>query len=169
MARRAYVRATIACACNAADGHDPSRTSPMPRRYCSTSSWSTSLSAPGAATASSAPRYWRWRAGTATVAPAAGMAHSGRAADAGGVAVAGFGVEGFGVVVAGGGAVVVVGTTGGRPGSKVVVERCGGGAVVGVVGIGDCPGLLAVAAVTEPRLAPPERARGALPRGWDAK
>src|SRR5204862_4242070 len=126
MARRAYVRATIACACNAADGHDPSRTSPMPRRYCSTSSWSTSLSTPGSPTASSEPRYWRWRAGTATVDPAAGMAHSGRAAEAGGVAVTGFGVEGLGGVLAGGGAVVVVETTGGWRGSNVVVERGGG-------------------------------------------
>ena len=73
------------------------------------------------------------------------------------------------LVVRFGGDHVVVGTTGGRRGSNVVVERCGGGAVVGVVGIGLCEGVLAVAAVTEPRLAPPERARGALPRGWDAK
>ena len=86
------------------------------------------------------------------------MAQSGRAADAGGVAVAGFGVDGFGMVLAGGGAVVVVGTTGGRPGSKVVVERGGGGAVVGVVGIGPCIGI--------PTLA--ERA-GGPPRGCVAK
>jgi hypothetical protein len=72
------------------------------------------------------------------------MAHSGRVADAGGVAVTGFGVGGFGAVVAGGGAVVVVGTTvGPRDGNKVVVDR---GVVVGVVGIGACPGVLAAVA-----------------------
>src|SRR5207237_7549580 len=54
-----------------------SRTSPMPRRYCSTSTWLTKCSGP-VAVMEITPRYWRPRAGSDVTDPPAGTAHSGR-------------------------------------------------------------------------------------------
>src|SRR5438874_8036248 len=107
----------MAWARSEAGGHVGLRTSPMPRRYCSTSTWLTRrrLVAP-AVVASATPRYWRPRAGTDTTPEPAGTAHRLRVED-------GPGGAGGGAVAGGAGAVVV--GLGGGPG--------GGGWGVGLV------------------------------------
>src|SRR5438105_2918005 len=128
MARSAYVRAAIACVWRAAGGHDGSSTSPMPRRYCSTSTSSTRRRPPPAM-ASISPRYRRPRLTTTVVEPLAGSVQSVRV-DAVSGAVGG-GVGGGGEPFPGGAVVVVDGDC---DGAVVVVDD--GGAVVGVGGGG---------------------------------
>src|SRR5947208_15206643 len=93
-----------------------SRTSPMPRRYCSTSMWSTKCSGP-VAVIEITPRYWRPRAGSDVTEPLAGTDHSGRPE----VATPGGGGGG------GGGGCVV--------GGRVVVVVFSGAVVVGISGV----------------------------------
>src|SRR5438309_455045 len=100
----------MACVCSAAAGQVPSRTSPMPRRYCSTSSWSTNRRGPPLAVNSIDPRYRRLVDGTATV--DLGSAQSVRFEDGGGFAPCGGG---------GGTVVVLLGGPPGGGGTAVVV------------------------------------------------
>ena len=86
MARRAYVRAAIAWARREAGGHDGSRTSPIPRRYDSTSNSFTRRrpASPGRPVASIMPRYRRPVAPRTTVAPRSGTARRAWMVDEGG-------------------------------------------------------------------------------------
>src|SRR5947209_4968286 len=111
---------------NEACGQLGSRTSPMPRRYCSTSMWSTKCNGP-VAVIEITPRYW-WPLVSEVTEPLAGTAHNGRpdvatAGAGGGGGDVGGGWEGgrVVVVVTGFGSVVVVGN---RP-TVVVVDGDG--------------------------------------------
>src|SRR5436309_15287949 len=97
-------------------GQLESRTSPMPRRYCSTSTWLTKCSGP-VAVIEIVPRYWRPLPGSAVTDPLAGTAHNGRpvVATPGG---RGGGGGGCGGGCAVGGLVGGVGLVGGRAGRR---------------------------------------------------
>src|SRR5579864_6370985 len=93
----------MVCVFSDACGQLGSRTSPMPRKYCSTSMWLTMCSGP-VAVIDSTPRYW-WPLVSEDTDPLAGTDHRGRPD----VATAGAGAGGGGGVVVGGGGRVVVG------------------------------------------------------------
>src|SRR5919202_5841927 len=69
---------------SAAAGQDGSRTSPMPRRYCSTSRTFTNRRLVVDAATSTTPRYLRRPSSTATVPPPLGTTHRGEAEDTSG-------------------------------------------------------------------------------------
>src|SRR5438270_13353344 len=113
------------------------RTSPMPRRYCSTSIWLARGMGPGTVIWIS-PRYWRPLAGRAVTERPAGTAQRGRGDAAGGGAGTGGAVDGGGAWGGGGGGggLVVVVVSGGRVGGGPVVEVLEGVVMVGPVVVG---------------------------------